>query len=393
MSDSNSRATIQLPEDFFFGELRPDHTKPAPQAVPPPLGPLAAFSGDFAGVGFNTIFRPDSAASPTVLPINPPAVPAHDNILELNLTSETLSFAKDLGAVPNRGTDTQPDITLNGIPYVQQINDITIRGESTPIHFEPGLWMFVPQTVVPNIAATVTRMASIPHGTTIDAQGLVTNPAPGPPNIHSVDITPFVTATNAPVKFPSQTATNGNTLRIPQDLTPLSTRITQAMLDNPNSLLSDQISKQKILTTTTILISTNPAAPLFGGGTANIAFLLGQAAPSPNPNANAVLMTAVFWIETVQEVFTIDHYRVGSPPLLLRATASVPGQRVAHFKVTPPFDIDPAKPRKLTVTFTQIQYSQNVTLNFKGLSWPHVSVNTLVPADPIPVGPTGGVWT
>jgi hypothetical protein len=32
----------------------------------------------------------------------------------------------------------------------------------------------------------------------------------------------------------------------------------------------------------------------------------------------------------------------------------------------------------LPVTFTQIQYSQNVALNFKGLSWPHVSVNTLV---------------
>ena len=157
--------------------------------------------------------------------------------------------------------------------------------------------------------------------------------------------------------------------------------------------MSDQISKQKILTTTTILISTNPTAPLFGGGTDNIAFQLGQpATPPPSPNANAVLMTAVFWIETVQETFTIDHYRLGSPPLLLRATASVPGQRVARFKVTPPFDIDPAKPRKFTVTFTQIQYSQNVTLNFKGLSWPHVSVNTLVPADPIE-NPSSGVWT
>jgi hypothetical protein len=38
------------------------------------------------------------------------------------------------------------------------------------------------------------------------------------------------------------------------------------MLDDPNSLLRDQISKQKILTTTTIFISTNPALPLFGGG-------------------------------------------------------------------------------------------------------------------------------
>jgi hypothetical protein len=394
MSDPKSRATIQLPSDFFFGELRPDPTKPAPPAVPPPLGPLAAFAGDFAGNGFNTIFRPDSAASPTVLPKDPPATPAHDNILELNLTSETLSFSKSLGSVPNRGTDTQPDAFLNGIPYVQQINDITIHGESTPIHFEPGLWMHVPQTVVPGIAETVTRMASIPHGTTIEAQGLVTNPQPGPPNIHPVDITPIVIATGQPVnpKFPSQTATNGITLRIPQDLAPFSNRITQTVLDDPNSLLRDHISKQTILTTTTILISTNPAAPLFGGGTDNIAFLLGQPqTPPPDPNADAVQMTAVFWIEVVEEVLRIPYYRAGSPPLLLKAKASIPGQRVAQFSVTPPVDIV-FPGRDISVTFTQIQYSQNVTLNFKGLSWPHVSVNTLVPADPIEIPPSSPVW-
>jgi hypothetical protein len=40
-------------------------------------------------------------------------------------------------------------------------------------------------------------------------------------------------------------------------------------------------------------------------------------------------------------------------------------------------------PRTLTVTSVQIQYSQTVNLNFKNLSWPHVSVATLVPADPV----------
>lgn len=383
MSDQRSR--IQLPADFFFGELRPDHTKPAKAAVPEPLGPLAAFSGDFAGNGFNTIFRPDSTASPTPLPVKPPPTPPNDNILELNLTAETLSFSKNLGSVPNRGSGTQPDVFLNGIPYVQQINDITIHGESTPIHFEPGLWMHVPQTQLPNIDATVTRMASIPHGTTIEAQGLVLAPTPGPPNIHAVDITPIILKTNTPFKFPSQTATNGNTLRIPQDLTPFSTRITQAMLDDPNSVLKGHISKQKILSTTTIVISTNPTAPLFGGGTDNIAFLLGDTATPPKaPNANAVQMTAVFWIETVEETLRIPFYTVGSPPVFLKAKASVPGQRVAKFAVTPQSDI--AFPgRDITVTFTQIQYTQNVTLIFNGLSWPHVSVNTLVPADPIEI--------
>jgi hypothetical protein len=391
LSDPKTRAAIQLPSDFVFGELRPDFTKPAPAAVAPPLGPLAAFVGDFAGNGFNTIFRPNNPNSPQ-LPI---PFPNSDNVLELNLTAETLSFSNSLGDVPNRGTVPQQDIHLNGIPYVQQINDITIHGESTPIHFEPGLWMHVPQTSVPNIAATVTRMASIPHGTTIDAQGLVTNPTPGPPNIGSVNITPIVVTTGKPIvpPFPSQTATNANTPRIPQDLAPFSTRITQPMLDDPNSLLRDYIKLQKILTTTTIFISTDPAAPLFGGGTDNIAFLLGQpASPPPNPNANAAQMTAVFWIELVEEVLHIPFYSAGSPPLLLKAKASVPGQRVARFSATPPFDIS-FPGRDITVTFTQIQYSQNVALIFKGLSWPHVSVNTLVPADPIEIPPSSPVWT
>jgi hypothetical protein len=390
MSDSKPRATISLPSDFFFGELRPDYTKPAPTSVPPPLGPLSAFAGDFAGNGFNTIFRPNNPNSPP-LPI---PFPNSDNVLELNLTAETLSFSKSLGDVPNRGTVPQNDIHLNGIPYVQQINDVTIRGESTPIHFEPGLWMHVPTTQVPNVQETVTRMASIPHGTTIDAQGLVTTSAPGPPTIKPVDITPIVIATGQPVnpKFPSQTAANNNTPRIPQDLTPFSIRITQAMLDDPNSLLRDQISKQKILTTTTVFISTNPALPLFGGGTDNIAFLLGQPAiPPPSPNANAVQMTAVFWIEVVEEVLHIPYYRAGSPPLFLKAKASIAGQRVATFSVTPPNDID-FPGIDVTVTFTQIQYTQNVTLNFKGLSWPHVSVNTLVPADTTEIPPTSPVW-
>jgi hypothetical protein len=40
-------------------------------------------------------------------------------------------------------------------------------------------------------------------------------------------------------------------------------------------------------------------------------------------------------------------------------------------------------PRKITIPFTQIPYTQTVLLNFAGLTWPHVSVNTLVPADDI----------
>src|SRR6202167_3748475 len=197
MSDTNPRASIKLPSDFVFGQLRPDHTKPVPPTPPPPLGPLAAFVGDWFGNGFNTIFRPDSAVTPTPLPNPvPPPPPPRDNILELNLTSESLSFSPSLGSVPNRGTAAQPDASLNGVPYLQTINDITIHGESVGIHVEPGIWIHVPATTVPPLGETVTLMASIPHETTIEAQGIFSTTA-GPPTIAPVDITPFLTTTPA----------------------------------------------------------------------------------------------------------------------------------------------------------------------------------------------------
>ena len=170
------------------------------------------------------------------------------------------------------------------------------------------------------------------------------------------------------------------------------------MLKDPNSLLNDHIKKQNIVKFDVIFISTSPGKPplpppgndLFGGGTANIAFLLGQANASA-PNANAVLMTAVFWIETVEEEIEIGlPYHVGGPPILLRGTPSIAGQRVARFSVEAPFDLETG--RKIILPFTQIQYTQTVILNFKGLSWPHVSVNTLVPADRIEIGPHSSVW-
>jgi hypothetical protein len=172
MSDTKLRASIKLADDFLFGELRPEHKLAPPPTPPAPLGPLAAFVGDWAGNGFNTIFRPDNSVTPTST-ILPNPLPPGDNILELNLTSERLSFSKSLGSVPNRGTTPQGDIKLNGVPYLQTINDVTIHGESVGIHVEPGIWIHVPATNVPNLGEMVVRMASIPHGTTIEAQGFL----------------------------------------------------------------------------------------------------------------------------------------------------------------------------------------------------------------------------
>jgi hypothetical protein len=207
-----------------------------------------------------------------------------------------------------RRSDRLP-LSLASVPYVQAINDVTNPGQSTGIHFEPGIWLMVPATTVPKEGVTIARMASIPHGTTIEAQGIAVTNA-GAPDIKSVDITPTKNGTKIP--FPSQTAANQQTARIPQDLMPFmfNGTITQALLDDPNSMLRNQIAGQKILSTTTLIVSTNPAAPLFGGGTDNIAFLLGDPAAA-NPNANAVTLSAIFWIETVENTLQIPIFAPG----------------------------------------------------------------------------------
>jgi hypothetical protein len=378
MNHISLETALVQPSGFRFGEVSSGTEFTDRVSAVPSLGPLSAFTGTFHGSGFNTIFRPDTG-SPTKLPI--PAT--GDNLLELNLTQETLSFSPSLGSVPNRG-EVQPDIFLNGIPYLQVISDVTVPRQPVGIHFEPGLWMAVPATADPHEGPTLARMASIPHGTTIEAQGTSTT-VNGKPTIAPVDITPFTIGQPASkIPFPSQTATNNKTARIPQDLTAFiaAGTITQAMLTDPNTLLRNHIASQTITSTTVITISTQPAAPLFGGGTDNIAFLLGNTSGSA-PNANAVSMHAVFWIETVEFTIQVPIFEPGQPPLTIPAETGAAGQPVPEFLVNPPIAIK--APRSIKVTAPQIQYSQEVLLNFNGLSWPHVSVATLVPASPVAV--------
>jgi hypothetical protein len=355
------------------------HRDAAP-AAEPPLGALGNFTGVFQGRGLNTIFRPQNfAKSPTDLPV--PGVGIDDNILELNLTEETLSFSAPLGSIPNRGM-VNKDIFLNGVPYLQTINDISDPSQPVGIHFEPGVWLRVPTTDAPKENASLVRMASIPHGTTITAQGRSATD-PGAPTFKKIDITPFAVGDpTARIRFDSQTASKPKTFRLPQDLTHFITAgtITQAILDNPNLVLKNRIAKQTITETTAIDIATKPKSPLFGGGTDNIAFLLGDATGG-SPNADAVEMTATFWIETVSEKITVPPCTPTAPATVVGSSAA--GAPVPTFRVTPSHDI--TSNTSLTVTWTQIQYSQTVLLNFNRLSWPHVSVATLVPKDPIPV--------
>jgi hypothetical protein len=382
MSDPHLDTVFSLPSGFRISEVSSLTAPRATDAPIPSLGPLAAFVGTFTGHGFNIIFRPDSTATPTLLPI---PVTGSDNLLELNLTHETLSFSPSLGSIPNRGTGPQGDIFLNGVAYLQAVSDMTIPSQPVGIHFEPGIWLAVPATINPAEGATVARMASIPHGTTVVAQGTSSTTA-GKPAIPAVDISPSFLNTNPPQKFqfPSQNAADDKTARIPQNLAPFISAgtITQAMLTDPNTLLSKHIASQTITSTTIISISSDPASPLFGGGTDNIAFLMGNATATM-PNAQTVKMDATFWIETVEFTIEVPVFEPGQSPLLIPAPTGVEGQPVPKFLVNPPIPI--TAPRYITVRAPQIQYSQQVFLNFIGLTWPHVSVATLVPSSPIPV--------
>ncbi len=68
------------------------------------LGPLASLAGSWAGNGFNAIWRPDNNQPPENSKIH--------RFLELNLTNESFDFQIIPGVVPNRGFNTQADLSL-----------------------------------------------------------------------------------------------------------------------------------------------------------------------------------------------------------------------------------------------------------------------------------------
>ena len=230
---------IQIPQDFKYG---PTLLQPIEQSIEngdgttngtngengitkhdiTPLDVLENFTGTFAGFGFNTIFRPKSSNpnTPTPLPIMPPDTHnlPDDNVLQWNLTTETMVFSNRVGDVPNRGVNEQADIMLDGVPYTQTILDAMSPSEPNPpvIHFEPGLWMRIPGTEMPNLKSSYVRKASIPQGTSINAHCF--EPAriyKGAPDISIEPITPAFVNNGPPQRFPSQDARNKDTSRIP----------------------------------------------------------------------------------------------------------------------------------------------------------------------------------
>lgn len=314
----------QTDPGFEFKSVEAPPGGQAPPEPPGALGPLAQLleadgdKGEWQGQGFNTIWRPHELAK------------GQDRFLELNLTSETLVFTRIPGAIPNRGL-LMPDIDMFGVTYMQEI-----KGLDPPegLHIEPGIWASVPPTTDPAVPATVVRMASIPHGTVMLAQGEAKTVAGGP-RITPNNIIPFPIGTPPPPNTDftqaEQTFTELN-LATPTQFRQTAAAVTQAMVENPNSVLEQAVVGQNITSTTVLIISTKHE-PTPGGGTANTAFLEDGTKP-PGGNADAVEVDAIFWIETVAGAY--------------------------------------GEPEKL-----QLQYTQLVQLDFNGLSWPHVSVATL----------------
>ncbi|MGA7750526.1 MAG: heme-binding protein, partial [Gallionella sp.] len=261
--------------------------------------------------------------------------------------------------IPNRGF-AQDDIELFGLTYLQKISD-TVTGGA--LHIEPGIWVTQPSTTAPPESTPtgsqiVARMATIPHGNALLAQGqatLVSSLTNGTFGIAPVNTAPVGVGDPMPAGgteggFPpykltdtSPAAVNfrtpaGNTPPIPLPAT-INTVPMQNVINDPTRLLDQAIKGQFIERMTVIEVATvaslnGPSGPvpvaLGAGGVENMPFLV--------TNADAAVVFATFWIETIRD-------QAGS--------------------------------------FLQLQYVQTVLLNFPilgtatNLSWPHVSVATL----------------
>lgn len=360
------------------------------------LGLLQGLAGTWHGHGFNLIGRPDGQNQQNVY-------------LQLNQTQETLHFEPIRSAIPNRGFG-QPDIELYGLTYLQKISDVSTDGA---LHIEVGIWVRQPNTAFPPENAPagdqlVARMANIPHGNSLLAQGVAAEFF-GPPTLAtlqepyafsvfpSFNSTPFgipppvinapgtsenlnAAAAGVPPFTPydltiADSATNPRTpFATSEPLLPASINgvLMQDVVDDPIKLLQAVIQKQvnEGCTFEGVVLnissqvklsfhrqpndpdgpSTTLDPPNGGGGVENLPFLLGvNPTASPGANADTATVYATFWIEKVTR----------------------PGDRA----------------------FMQLQYAQMVVLNFPiftllhptpptaprfvNIGWPHVSVATL----------------
>jgi hypothetical protein len=182
------------------------------------------------------------------------------------------------------------------------------------LHVETGMWLNVPATTAPQQGPTIVRLATVPHGDSLLMQGPVVPAAPVSP-------LPFPVVNSAPTgKIVGDGYGESYVQPLPPGLPP-NVGSPRAVISDPNVVLTAALQGQTIVRTVTLAVTTAGA-----GGILNMPFVV--------KNANATQCSATFWIETVKN-------QDGSE-------------------------------------FLQLQYSQTVNLFFGDITWPHISVGTLI---------------
>ena len=238
--------------------------------------------------------------------------------LELNLLRETIEFTTIGSPVFNRGS-LQDDIAIYGVTYLHRVTD-GVTGEA--LHIEPGIWLNIPATTDPQADVSIARLATIPHGNAICTVGFVQEVVPdGLPTIPPANTVPFPVGgqpppPGTPNPFPEYDLSTPTPFRTAN----LQAGINQALVDDPMVAVRAALAPERLSHITRLVTSTSS-----GGGIGNIPFI--------NTNAHAPQCDSTWAIETVN---------------------GPDGE------------------------YLQLQYAQIVPLEFGGISYPHVTVGTLI---------------
>lgn len=276
--------------------------------------PIASLAGTWTGTGFTAIWRP----------FNSSEHPGQNHFLQLSTTCETFTVTPIEGLIANRALFGE-DAFLTGATYVHQVSDPTGNG----LHLETGVLLSALATQDPKMPHTIIRIGSIAHGVSVLAQSvgywhdkLINDPGT-PLATPPASLSPFAIGdASAPLTMPETDLSVQTPFRSPSD------GVTQAMVDNPNSVLADAIDGLSIVSANTHVFSTVDD-PLVSGVIFGTRFQRGGA---DGPNANPARLDAFLRALEIGEAGAVTPY---------------------------------------------LQYSQTVLLDFAGNSWPHVSVATL----------------
>jgi len=404
---------------------------PDNQTVLNQLGLLQDLAGTWKGNGFNLIARPDFHHT------KPPFNGVTDLYLQLNQTRERLKFEPIGSAIPNRGFG-QDDIQLFGLTYLQQITDAGFDGA---LHIEPGIWVTQPPTSfppesVPPPAQLVARMATIPHGNSVLAQGIA-KPFTGAPVLTipgsqysfslfpSFNSTPFGVPPTAPgivfnaagssekltaptvpaTPFPQYDVTVPIGPIPPGPFNPPFTLNTRTPFDTtpaepPLPATINGVAMQDVVNDPILLLQKDiqelvAAGYTFEGTSLNIAttspvtFLQNANSGAAGPKVPVTVPQFGGGIENIQ-------FLMGDSPVTGTPPAPQPQENAQTAVVYATFWIEKVTHKHSGFSFMQLQYAQMVVLNFPilhlftqapgapespghyvNLGWPHITVATL----------------